>query len=271
MYHHYHPAGMNTSYEYAPYPQSTYESQQIPQPPLRSVRSGSAPHSPHQHSQFPSQNPYPSNYPPPPPYPMAQPPAPPPPQWAPEAWTNYNQPFSSPAPIQDVPFNSGPGRPNDPTVPPTSVEPRPYSSSQSNPTPNPRPTPDRPPTPPPGPAVPATQPKRRRDKETPAPPSGSDTPPRLDFLKVITYYPSPLISHANYHRSVISCWNLIASLWTPVMLSQTRRCRPLVDHPRLRRWNECFSLQLMVYKCWSPLLLSWRVHPRQGRRVLQIQ
>ena len=197
MYH--HPQGLGSSYEYASYPPS-YENAQIQQPPLRSMRSTSSQsHSPHPHPhpqpQFnpaPSQPSYPAPYSPSPytmPQQQQQPPPPPPPpqqqQWTSETWTSYGQNFSPTAPIQDVPFNSGPGRP-DSSMPSSSSEQRTYASN-----PDPRRVDDRQ-VPPPtlsGPPAPAVQAKRRREKDSPLGPSIPNALPGLDFTKVRIHLP----------------------------------------------------------------------------------
>jgi hypothetical protein len=161
MYHHHPP------YEYASY--APYDN-----PALRSLRSTSS-----QPSHYPYQSAYP-----PPAYAIGQPP-PPPPQWANgETWTSYGQPFPPPAPIQDVAFNSGPGRPDAllQSLPP--VDPRSYPS-QTHPSPETRRVAERPPNP--AGAVSPTQAKVRREKEVSAPANAPGTPSGLDFVKVIPH------------------------------------------------------------------------------------
>ena len=189
---------MATTYDYAPYPTSAYDTTQIPpQPQVRSMRqTPSQPHSPHQ-PQPPFNSP-PAQYPPQPsPYvtpshPHAHPqyamPPPPAAQWTQESWNHYNQ-YQQP-PIPDVGFQSGPGRPEPPSnpAPPPPAPPsdqRSYAPSQTSPdvrhdeehyvlTPV---------------AMAPSKPPRRRDKDTPSSTQSPSTPSVLDFAKV-----SPQIS-----------------------------------------------------------------------------
>ena len=163
---------MATSYDYPPYPTSSYDPTQMPpQPPPRQMRSGSSqPHSPHQQQTF---NSPPAQYPPAPygPYGMPQPSG----QWPGENWSHYNQSFGPP-PIPDPSFTSGPGRPE--PVPSAPPDQRSYPPSQ--PSPDPRRNEERYA---PSPADAPPQKPRRREKDvpdskSPAPAAG------LDFAKV---------------------------------------------------------------------------------------
>lgn len=109
MYH--NPQTMATSYDYSSYP-TPYDTTQMPQqPPTRPMRPNSSqPHSPHQPSAFnsPSAQYSPASY-----APYGIPSSG---QWTGESWNHYNQSF--PQPISEVPFSSGPGRPDAPPNPP---------------------------------------------------------------------------------------------------------------------------------------------------------
>jgi hypothetical protein len=255
MYH--HPQGIGSSYEYSSYPPS-YENTQVPQPPLRSMRSTSS-HSPHPHpqSQFnapPSQPSYPAPY-TSAPYAMPQPPPPQPQQWTGESWTSYNQSFSPPAPIHEVPFNSGPGRPDS-----MSAEQRTYASN-----PDPRRSDDRQAAPPPtsGPSA-TSQPKRRREKESPTALGVPSALPGLDFVKVCTSL--PVILAGLIHETDDSCWTRIDLSWIPV--SHLRMLLPRVDPYRTRRWNECCNQHHLEPKCLSLLAINSQCHRRSGPRLI---
>lgn len=163
---------MATSYDYSSYPTPPYDTTQMPhQPPTRPMRSNSSqPHSPHQQSAFnsPSAQYSPASY---APYGM-----PPSGQWAGDNWNHYNQTFP-PQPVPEVPFNSGPGRPEAP--PSSPQDQRNYASNQPT-SPDSRRNEERYVSSP----IAAPQPKpRRRAKETPvnhSPPTTSG----LDFVKV---------------------------------------------------------------------------------------
>jgi hypothetical protein len=156
---------MNTSYEYAGYPQNAYHP----------IRSQSPSTFNQQHQQQP-QAPYQPAY----PYPVPQQH-----QWPADNWSTYAPQFQQP-PMQEIPFNSGPGRPDQP--PQNPLDHRQYSAPQPIPGQDPRRAPDRP-TPTTG-QVAVVQQKRRRDKDpngpTTSPPGIPGTPPGLDFMKVST-------------------------------------------------------------------------------------
>jgi hypothetical protein len=165
------PPTMATSYDYPPYPTSSYDPTQMPpQPPARQMRSGSSqPHSPHQPPTF---NSPPAQYPPAPYGAYGMPPSAGP--WPAENWSHYNQSFGPP-PIPDASFTSGPGRPE--PVPSAPQDQRHYPPSQ--PSPDPRRNEERYAPPPDA----ASQKQRRREKDVPN--SKSPVPVSgLDFAKV---------------------------------------------------------------------------------------
>jgi hypothetical protein len=175
---------MTSSYEYAQYqPAPPYEPTQISHPqqnPVRHIRSNtSQPQSPHTQTSFshPQSPGYQQTSYPPATYGISPPATQ---QWQPTsgAWPHYtSQPFP-PAPIPDVPFNSGPGRPGvEPTTSP--MDQRMMDSSPPNP--DPRRNEERPAVPP---SVPSPRSSRRRDKESPIRATFTNTAPTIDFLKV---------------------------------------------------------------------------------------
>jgi hypothetical protein len=181
VYH--HPQGITSPYEYAGYP-PPYENTQIPQQlPLRPMRPTSS-HSPNPHPQFsPSTQPH-SSYHHPSAYTSTTYVTQHAPQWNGDNWTQYNQSFPPPPPpppIPQVPFNSGPGRPE--AVASVLADQRAYPSPQ--PIPEPRHNDERHVVPPaPGPI---SQTKtRRKNRESPSTGGLPGTPPGMDFMKVIT-------------------------------------------------------------------------------------
>ncbi|EGN95118.1 hypothetical protein SERLA73DRAFT_187434 [Serpula lacrymans var. lacrymans S7.3] len=183
MYH--NPQGMPPSYEYQPYPTSSYEPAQISQAPVRSIRSSSSQsHSPHQQTTFASPT---SSYPPPTyaaaSYTVAQSHQP---QWTGENWPTYNQSYPQQQPM-DMAFNPGPGRPEAiATV--SSTENRPYGSGPvSQPSPEFRRNEER--YVPPEPLSSPTQSNdKRREKGSPPIANMPVVPIGLDFMKLLDSY-----------------------------------------------------------------------------------
>lgn len=195
----------SSSYEYAHYqPTPPYEPTQIPhpqhqQPPaVRHIRSTSQPQSPHTQTSFTHPPPPPPHSPAyqhqqqpsyPPTYTMNQPPTQQQ-QWQPtgggggggSGWPHYTTQAFPPAPIPEVSFNSGPGRPDVEPTPSSSMERGVMDSGPSNPDAR-RNEEQRPAVPPSTPSQPRS---RRREKESPLRATVlNSTTTTIDFTKVI--------------------------------------------------------------------------------------
>lgn len=176
MYH--NPQAMAASYDYSPYP-APYDTTQIPQQPPARRPNSSESHSPHQTSAFNSPS---AQYAPAPYAPYGIPPSA---QWTGDNWNHYNQAFP-PQSVAEVPFNSGPGRPEAPPNPPQDQ--RNYIPSQSSP--DPRRADEHYASSP----IVADQAKPRRRAKDISPTQSPSASPGLDFTKVYCFAQQPKIS-----------------------------------------------------------------------------